>query len=61
LNLVCSTKLLGVPRPAERLCGGESVGANLPAEVVVNPLPLTIVPLVPEFTGYDNFVMAMRS
>ena len=34
-----------------------SVGANLPADVVINPLPMTIVELVPEFRGYDYFVV----
>ena len=34
-----------------------SVGASLPSDVVVNPLPPTIVELVPEFRGYDYFVM----
>jgi hypothetical protein len=34
-----------------------SVGASLPQDVVVDPLPPTIVELVPEFRGYDYFVM----
>jgi hypothetical protein len=34
-----------------------NVGANLPADVVVDPLPPTIVELVPEFRGYDYFVL----
>jgi hypothetical protein len=33
-----------------------SIGASLPGEVVINPLPLAIVALVPEFRGYDYFV-----
>lgn len=34
-----------------------SIGANLPGEVIINPLPPTIVELVPEFRGYDYFVI----
>jgi hypothetical protein len=33
-----------------------TVGANLPGEVVINPLPPAIVQIVPEFGGYDYFV-----
>jgi hypothetical protein len=34
-----------------------NIGASLPADVVVNPLPPTIVELVPEFRGYDYIVL----
>ncbi len=33
------------------------VGASLPADVVINPLPETIVELVPAFRGYDYIVV----
>lgn len=34
-----------------------SIGAALPSEVVLDPLPPTIVDLVPDFRGYDYFVI----
>jgi hypothetical protein len=34
-----------------------SIGASLPGEVILDPLPPTIVDLVPEFRGYDYFVV----
>ena len=34
-----------------------SIGAALPGEVILDPLPPTIVDLVPEFRGYDYFVV----
>ena len=33
------------------------VGADLPGAVVINPLPPAIVEIVPEFRGYDYFVV----
>lgn len=34
-----------------------NVGASLPGDVIIDPLPPTIVGLVPEFRGYDYFVV----
>jgi uncharacterized protein DUF1236 len=34
-----------------------TVGAALPGDVIINPLPPTIVELVPQFSGYDYFVV----
>jgi hypothetical protein len=47
----------GAARNSQNVNVDVSVGAALPAQVVVNPLPITIVDLVPEFRGYDYFVM----
>lgn len=47
----------GAARSSQNVNVNVSVGAALPAQVVVNPLPVTIVDLVPEFRGYDYFVM----
>jgi Protein of unknown function (DUF1236) len=33
------------------------VGADMPADVVINPLPPAIPEIVPEFRGYDYFVV----
>jgi hypothetical protein len=47
----------GAARNSQNINVDVSVGAALPADVVVNPLPVTIVDFVPEFRGYDYFVM----
>jgi hypothetical protein len=33
-----------------------NVGADLPGDIVINPLPPAIVEIVPEFSGYDYFL-----
>lgn len=47
----------GGSRSSQNINVNVSVGARLPTGVVFNPLPMTIVELVPEFRGYDYFVM----
>jgi hypothetical protein len=33
------------------------IGADLPGDIVFNPLPPAIVEIVPEFWGYDYFLV----
>jgi hypothetical protein len=33
------------------------VGADMPGDVIINPLPPAILEIVPEFRGYDYFVV----
>jgi hypothetical protein len=54
---VAQTLMASGASSSENVNVNVSVGTNLPTTVVINPLPMTIVELVPEFRGYDYFVM----